>query len=452
MPIKNLHLFFCLLLCFFAIAACDKHSDPVEEPDSYVVPDPPAKGSTAKRTVLIYVVGDNNLGRDGFANSDLQEIEDAVKVLPASLYSYNNMLVFYDQYASSSYPVLFRIVKEGKVQPMETDPTKTELIVSAKREILKEYSQEVTSTEPALIEEVMKLAFSTFPAESYGFVYWSHGDGWLPGKYRINTLRSMDPLRWIGVDWDGSSGDTSSSYKTGITEFAEVLKKAPKKLDFLLLDACFMLSVEVAYELRDCTNYVIGSPTETPGPGASYGKLVSEMFGSNPGIKIAEEYFNFYNEKYNPDVTNTNTNWTAGVSVTSLDCRKLSSLAMATDANLPSEITNCKILRTSVFDYDKRNTTFYSSNYVGYFDMVGLMKSVMSSDKFAVWKKTYDETVAYWHTTSKNYSSAAKLFSMEGANGVTHYIPSTAGSTAEKDVQYRSTSWYKDAGLKKIGW
>lgn len=452
MPIKNLHLFIGFFVCLFALVACDKHSDPKVEPEPYKVPDPPTAGSMAKRTVLIYIEGDSNLGRDGFANSDIQEIEDAVKTLPASLYSYNNMLVFYDQYSSSSTPVLFRIVKEGKEQPMESDPTKIELLITAKREIIKEYSNEETTTEPSVIEEVMKLAYGTFPAESYGFVYWSHGDGWLPGKYRANLLRSSSPLRWIGVDWDNNSANSSAGFKTGIPELAQVLKKAPKKLDFVLFDACFMLSVEAAYELRDCTNYLISSPTETPGPGGPYLQLVPDMFASDAGVKIAEDYFAYYNQKFNPDVTNTNSNWTGGVSITSLDCRKLANLAMATDANLSSETVDCGALRSEVFDYDKRNTSYYSSGYVGYFDMVGLMQSLMPAENFVAWKKAYDETVAFWNTTSKNYSSSAKLFSMEGANGVSHYIPSSVGSTAEKDVLYRSTSWYKDAGLSKLGW
>ena len=32
--------------------------------------------------------------------------------------------------------------------------------------------------------------------------------------------------------------------------------------DFVLFDACFMQSIEVAYALRNFTDYYIGSPTE----------------------------------------------------------------------------------------------------------------------------------------------------------------------------------------------
>lgn len=295
----------------------------------------------------------------------------------------------------------------------------------------------------------METAFGDYPANSYGFVYWSHGDGWLPGKYEKMALRSMTPLRWIGVDWNNSSDNRSDSFKTGITELAEVLKDAPKKLDFLMFDACFVMSVEVAYELRDCADYFIGSPTETPGPGAPYTQIVPLMFASSQAAsKIGETYFKYYYEKYDPEVTNTNANWTGGVSLTVMDTSKLTELAAVTKACLSSKASDVSGLRSQVFDYDKR-----SNGHVGYYDMEGLMEKVLSPAKFDDWKSAYQRTLTFWNTTSKNYSSYAKMFSMEGSNGVSHYIPSALGSSAtNRDTDYRSTAWYHDAGLSQLGW
>ena len=61
----------------------------------------------------------------------------------------------------------------------------------------------------------------------------------------------------------------------------------------------FMQSVEVAYELRDYTDYCIGSPTEIPGPGASYDELVPAMFFSeDAAVDIAKAYYEPYAAKY----------------------------------------------------------------------------------------------------------------------------------------------------------
>ena len=450
MHIKNLLQLLWILPCMLLMMACSKDNDPVPDPDPDPrnIPQPPAKGSVADHTVLIYIGGDSNLGRDGFASSDLQEMEEAIKAMDASLYSHNNLLVFYDQYSETLHPQLFRIIKKGELQPSETDPTKKILVITTEQELIMEYPKEITSTEPSIIKEVMQKAFGDYPANSYGFVYWSHGDGWMPGKYENMALRSISPLRWIGVDWNNSSANSSDSFKTGISELADVLNSAPKKLDFLMFDACFVMSVEVAYELKDCADYFIGSPTETPGPGAPYTQVVPMMFASSQAAaKIGEAYFKYYDNKFNPEVTNSNANWTGGVSVTVLDTSKLSELAAITNASL-SSASSVSNLRNQVFDYDKRN-----NGHVGYYDMEGLMEKVLSPSKFDQWKAAYQNTLTFWNTTSKNYSAYAKMFSMEGANGVSHYIPSALGSSATyRDTDYRSTAWYHDAGLSQLGW
>ena len=53
-----------------------------------------------------------------------------------------------------------------------------------------------------------------------------------------------------------------------------------------------------------------------------------------------------------------------------------------------------------------------------------------------------------------NYSMSVGMFSIKRANGVSHYIPSTATSSAAQaaNAAYRSTSWYSAAGLARLGW
>jgi len=444
MSIKNLLLSLWCIPCMLLITACSKEDDPDPGPEPFVVPDPPAHGSVADRTVLLYMGGDNNLGRDGFAADDLAEMAEAIKTLNNSLYSHNNLLVFYDQYSASVHPKLYRLIKKGEVKASDTDPDNKTLVITTEEELIYEYPQEITFTEPTILKEVMNKAFTEFPAKSYGLLYWSHGEGWLPGKYENVAIRSTSPLRWMGVDWNNKSAD----YKSGIPEMAEVLKQAPKKFDFIMFDACFMLSLEAAYELKDCADYIISSPTETPGPGAPYTDIVPTMFtSSQAAIKMAETYFKYYNDKYNPNVKNTNANWTGGVSMGVIDCTKLDKLADVTKAHL-SSTPNLNTLRSEVFDYDKR-----SSGHVGYYDMVQLMEKVLDPVGVDEWKKAFQDALPYWNTTPKNYSSNASvgLFSMEGTNGVSHYIPA-GGYSATRDAEYQKTSWYKAAGLSQLGW
>ena len=443
MSIKNLLLSLWCIPCMLLITSCSKEDEPDPPgPEPYVIPDPPAHGSVADRTVLLYMGGDNNLGRDGFAYNDLSEIGAAIVTLNNDLYSHNNLLVFYDQYSATEHPKLYRVIKKAEVKASDTDPDGA-MVITAVEELIYEFPQEITFTQPDIMKEVIDKAFTEFPAKSYGFLYWSHGEGWIPGKYENLAVRSTTPLRWMGTDWNNKSAD----YKMGIPELAAVLKQAPKKFDYIMFDACFMLSLEVAYELKDCTDYIISSPTETPGPGAPYDQVVPMMFtSSEAAIKMAEAYFKYYSDKYNPNVENSNANWTGGVSMGVLDCTKLDKLAEVTKANLAAAPD--LIWHNIAFDYDKRGI-----NHVGYYDVVQLMEKALVPSGLEEWKKAFQEALPYWRTTPKNYSSApsVKLFSMEGTNGVSHYIPA-GGYSADRDAEYRNTSWYKAAGLSKLGW
>ena len=70
---------------------------------------------------------------------------------------------------------------------------------------------------------------------------------------------------------------------------------------------------------------------------------------------------------------------------------------------------------------------------------------------YEAWKQIFNSAVAYWVTTPMNFSGFSQsMFSMEGTNGVSCYIPSTSNTVTDK--AYRSTEWYTSAGFEKLGW
>ena len=149
------------LLCisfFLLFTACNQDDDPV----------PPEVGS---RTVLVYIVADNNLS--SFAKEDVEEMIAGMESVDLSS---SNLLVYQDDRVA---PVLFRISrnKKGRLE----------------KEIIKEYAEQV-STKASVMKEVMHRAFYEYPADSYGLVYWSHADGWIP--YPVPSAST----RWIGQD------------------------------------------------------------------------------------------------------------------------------------------------------------------------------------------------------------------------------------------------------------
>lgn len=390
-----------LIGCFslFLLSACDKEDEPASD-----VP--------VERVVLMYIAGDNSLS--SFPAKDLDEVRLGMADVPASF------LFFAYVDTGSGNPQLLKFRSRGNGTISE--------------EVVKEYSDRnsvgVTET-----KEVFNDVFGNpeYQADSYGLIYWSHCDGWIPYPLPSN--------RWIGQDT--GEGDN----RMNLSDFKDILATAPH-LDFLMFDACFMQSIEVAYELREYTDYMIASPTETPGPGAPYDAIMPYLAQVGASEAIADAYFEVYNALYNGGSGISNTNWTGGASICALRTDGLETLAALTAQMLPDEEVDVAVLGQEVFNYDQRSG--WSESHIGYYDWAQLMENLLTEADYATWRQAYDEAVVYWNTTPMNYSSVVRMFSMDGTNGVTHYIPESV--TSSRAESYRSLDWYTAAGLAKLGW
>lgn len=387
---------FLLLGMALLLSSCDKDK-----------PKPPSVGDT--RTVLAYIMADNSLS--SFASKDIKEMMEGMATVDGSSC---NLLVYIDE--NGSAPVLYHIYKNKKGEVV--------------KEVVKEYEEQV-STDASVMQEAMNRAFSEYPADSYGLVVWSHGNGWIPNPLPAVKKPSS---RWIGQD---------GTHYMNITDMVSVFKNAPH-LEFILFDACFGQTIEVAYELREYADYIIGSPTEIPGPGASYDRVVPAMFAAkNVGVEIGKAYYEPYEALYDESIRVDNDYWTGGVSVAVVKCDALDELAVATNQLLSSSSPSYSMLQENVFNYDK-------TGGVGYYDMGQLMQYLLID--MNEWNAAVNNVIVYWKTTPMNYSSVAHRFpiSEDETCGVSHYIPSTG--TVAANAAYRSTAWYKAAGLSKLGW
>lgn len=400
-------LYLLLLFIPLLISACDSGDTPDPSVDN-------------KRTVLIYMAADNNSPNSlaAFTDGDLNELKVGMASLSNS--SGIHLLVYID----TGSPRLVEIEKKGD-KAVET--------------IIKEYPDRNSCGVDETLE-VFNDVFgdNRFKAESYGLVYWSHGEGWIPTP--------LPSTRWIGNDKTGGANYMN------IEDLVSVLQKGPH-FDFIMFDACFMQSIEVAYELREYCNYYIGFPSENPGPGAAYDRMFPFIFQDGAAIKMAAGTFAAYDEIYT-GIMGSNDNWTMGTAINVLKSSELDNLAAST-AKALSEVpeVNKSSLRSLVFDYDQRNT--YSSSHIGYYDFVGMMEVLVTDESILnEWKQAYSAASVYWAKTSTIYSMSVGLFSMERANGVSHYIPSSGTSSDAKaaNAAYRSTKWYKDTGLSRLDW
>ncbi|KAA6310016.1 hypothetical protein EZS27_038604, partial [termite gut metagenome] len=279
-----------------------------------------------------------------------------------------------------------------------------------------------------VMQEILSRTFDNFPAKSYGLVLWSHGDGWGPPDWK-KTSRSF-----------GQDGND----KMNISDLRNVLESY--HFDFILFDACFMQTVEVAYELRACSDYFIGSPTEIPGPGAPYQIIVKSMFATGSTeetvIDIARNYYDFYALAYNEGKDSSNQNWTGGVSVSVVKSTELGPLAAATKNVFTQYLNNGTVIYISdIMCYDPLRYPSY------YYDIDSFIHSLTGDNAdYTFWHTAFENAVPYFETTDKNYSAYGYggMFSMINTTGLSIYIPNK--NLANINAFYSTYQWYTAAG------
>ena len=223
-----------------------------------------------ERTVLIYMAADNDLNKDGETN-----IKSILKGMEQTA---GRLVIYIDP--RYDVPRLLT-VKGGKGCRLDT---------------LETYTEE-NSASPEVLARVVKEVQKRYPASSYGLVLWSHGLGWVPPEYSFPggyAMRLPDPdmPRTKYYAEDEHPGTTGKAYM----DIREMAARLPGHFNFILWDVCFMGGIEVAYELRNKTDYMIASPAEVISNGFPYEKMMPLLWGGEEAMKqICREYYNHYN-------------------------------------------------------------------------------------------------------------------------------------------------------------
>ncbi|MDY5492719.1 MAG: clostripain-related cysteine peptidase [Prevotella sp.] len=189
----------------------------------------------------------------------------------------------------------------------------------------------------SLFSKVMTLA----PASRYGMVVGCHGLAWVPVQGQRNARKRLGSQERIDeeynlykeekIDKEGDDlmhfevqgpvttrfiGGTYPETQIETTDLADAMADAGFHTEYILFDACYMSSVEVAYELKDVTHYLIASPTEVLSYGFPYTTMGKHLLGT-PNYKcIVDSFISFYSSYNLPYGT---------VAVT--DCTQLDALA-----------------------------------------------------------------------------------------------------------------------------
>ncbi len=162
------------------------------------------------------------------------------------------------------------------------------------RSLLQEYSVSTFSTAQgvaSLIKDVKAIA----PARKYAMIVGSHAMGWLPVNAPYSLYSSQKEYwQYEDVPLTRYFGGLTSEYQIDISVFAEGIARSGTKMEYILFDDCYMSSIEVAYDLKNVTDYLIASPTEVMAYGFPYAEIGQYLFGEVNYAGIAEGFLSFY--------------------------------------------------------------------------------------------------------------------------------------------------------------
>jgi len=280
---------------------------------------------------------------------------------------------------------------------------------------------EQCSTSPEVFRTVLSTMIDNSSGCRYGLFYWSHGNGWLPGLNPDTSYTSNSFTKSLGAD---------GTYSMNVSDFAKALSNMKTPL-FTVLDACYMGSVEVAYELRNSTDYLLASSAETLGVGFPYYLMIPELV---KGTRIAmisslDKYLEFcYSDYYNDG--------------------QISGMATLTDCSQMDSLASCfkNIVKSSTLSIDDPDSIqSFDGPYNHLFYDLGQYAATIagSAELLEAFYEQLNRTVIHKVSTPYVYNSSAfpdNMLEVKHFSGLSSYIP---GANSYYDWLYSLTDWYK---------
>ena len=267
--------FWGVFLLFGLLVACTEDDEPTVNPEPT-----PADESV---TVLSYLIANNNL--DNFMVQNVCIMYDGLAVMtePATLLIYWDGQTAVGKNKSKHLILKYETDGKGKIngkKALETTSSWKEVFDEAV--ILKEYPDQL-STDKEVMATVLQDMAKFSPTQNLGLIVGSHGSSW------YNTIST----RALGYD-----GSTSNAIN--LPDMVEAMETLEKPFEFILFDACYMGTMEVAYEFRHVADYQISSVMEVPAYGFPYDYFLGDLFkGTVEGYKdVCQSFVDYYKSEY----------------------------------------------------------------------------------------------------------------------------------------------------------
>jgi hypothetical protein len=393
-----------------------------------------AKGNTKKTwTVLVYLAGDNDL--DGAGVVDLGEMKRVGSNARV------NMVAQFDRAGKNAATKRY-FLRKGTTLAKD-------VVASL---------GETNMGDPNVLQDFLAWGAKNYPAQRYMVVIWNHGAGWDDENIYRSVRRGLKrnvayKKSAVGETVRGAAGavpmarvramskrpfkralfsttiqqavqkraiafdDQAEDFLDNI-ELKRVLTAAKKtfggKIDVLGMDACLMNMVEVAYQVRNTAQVLVGSQEVEPADGWPYHTVLRELT-RKPDVtpaEVANVIVARYLASYKPN---------EGVTQSALDLSASTRLEGAIDKlsasllkELPGEATQIAVMRArrAARDYESRD-------YVDLVHFCQLLRKYSASAAVQGACSGVEDAAARTFVLASGFKGA----SVTNSNGVSIYFP-----------------------------
>ena len=390
-----------------ALTAC-RHDDDDTQPA------PPQ----AERTVIVYMSGENSLTEN--INSDLNEMKEGSRLIGD-----NALVVYVDKSSKKELPWMARI-RDGQVIDSVSI---SDMGISDTNEL---------ASDPHVFEDVLQYAVRHYPASrDYGLVLWGHSTGWL-------VKDSVPYTRAYGVDNGRNDVSSNDGKWLNLPTMARVLGKLPH-LKFIFADCCNFMCLESLYELRNVTDYIIGSPAEIPAAGAPYNTVVPALFQNS------DDFYTAVVDRYYEQKIKNLDQPLSVIRTAAMDDFRLAThrVLLAINDSLKGEYADLEGL---IYYYFNDSRFFYHSESCIFYDAGDFIRRYAPDDMYNQWKDVLDRAVilrrmsTQWNTDKKwsTFYGDNFIVTEERYHGVSMFVPQSpfAGNYTHYNEDIKKFAWF----------
>jgi hypothetical protein len=353
-----------------------------------------------KHTIIVYMAADNNL--TGYVADNIDKMRVAMN---NELSKENTIVAYVDQL--NKKPCLLEIYNQ-------------------KIDTIRVYD-EMNSTDSEVLESIIGEVIDKYPSPSYGLIMWSHGSGWLNQKslsyisynifgapLRDGSVREASTVNYPISDWirdpyrEIETKAFGYEQKEGATwmELSDMADALPdNRFDYILFDACSMANIEVAYALRNKSDYLIGSALEILADGFPYGNIIKPLCEGEYSL-VCQFFYDEYNQYSGAEQT-------AGVAlINNVEIDSLANCFKKIVTEYADALPNVDISQIQRLDRYNRTVSFDMMDYVT--ELIQEENELLT--EFAA---QFNRAVPYSISTPRYLN----IFDVNAYSGLSMYVP-----------------------------